>query len=124
MAKECELISKSYEEMRVVPAAAVVAGEVVKYNSVLGFMLIDHSAVQVAASESAALITKAEKCKVIKNTGEVWVPGEPVYWDPANSEFTNVPATLDLAGHIIEDVASAPIVGYINFDGMAELLVT
>ena len=124
MAKEVELLSPIYEEMRVIPGAAVVAGEVIKYNSVLGFMLIDHTAAQVAAGESAALITKAAKCKVVKNTGETWVPGEPVYWDAANSEFSNVALTLDLDGHVIEDVASAPIIGYINFDGMAELLVT
>ncbi len=124
MAKEVELLSPIYEEMRVIPGAAAVAGEVVTYGSVLGFMLIDHSAAQVAAGESAALITKAAKCKVIKNTGQVWVPGEPVYWDASNSWFTNVPGMLDLAGHVIEDVASAPIIGYINFDGMAELLVT
>lgn len=124
MAKEAELLSKTYEEMRVIPAAAAVAGEVVKYNDILGFMLVDFTAAQVAAGETAALITKAEKVKVIKNTGETWVPGEAVYWDVANSEFTNVAGTLDVAGKIIEDVASTPVIGYIAFDGNAEFLKT
>ena len=124
MAKECELFSKSYEEIRVVPGAAAVAGEVLTYADTLGFMLIDHTAAQVAAGESAALIIKSEKCKVIKNSGETWAPGEVVYWDAGNSWFTNVAGALDVAGIIIEDAASAAVVGYIFFDGRAEFLKT
>lgn len=124
MAKECELFSKTYEEMRVVPAAAAVAGEVVTYNDTLGFHLVDHTAAQVAASESAALIIKAEKCKVIKNAGETWAPGEVVYWDAGNSWFSNVAGVLDVAGIIIEAAAAAATVGYIMFDGRAEFLKT
>lgn len=122
MAKECELLSKSYEEVRVVPAAAASAGEVLTYDEVLGFHLVDFSATQVAAGESATLIVKAEKCKVIKNSGETWAPGEAVYWDPTNSWFTNVAGVLDLVGHIIEAAASAATVGYISFDGAAAFL--
>lgn len=124
MAKECELLSKTYEEMRVIPAGAAVAGEVVKYNDILGFMLVDFTAAQVAAGETAALITKAEKVKVIKNTGETWVPGEIVYWDPGNSRFTDQAGALDVAGIVVEDVASTPVIGYIRFDGTAEFLKT
>ena len=124
MAKECELLCPKYEEMTVVPAAATVAGEVIKYSSVLGFHITDFTATMLAAGESASIITKAEKCKVIKNTGEVWSPGEPVYWDPTNSWFTNVAGALDVAGHVIEAAATAAVVGYISFDGMAEFLKT
>lgn len=124
MAKECELFSKTYEEIRVVPSAAAVAGEVLTYADTLGFMLVDHDAAAVAANETAALIIKAEKCKVIKNSGETWAPGEVVYWDDGNSWFTNVAGALDVAGIIIEDAASAATVGYIRFDGTAEFLKT
>lgn len=124
MAKECELVSKSYDEITVVPGAAAVAGEVLTYDDTLGFMLVDHTAAQVALSEPAALIIRAEKCKVIKNSGETWAPGEVVYWDPTNSWFTNVAGTLDVAGIIIEAAASAAVVGYIAFNGRAEFLKT
>ena len=124
MAKECELFSKTYEEIRVVPGAAAVAGEVLTYGDTLGFMLVDHDSAAVAAGESAALIVKAEKCKVVKNTGEVWAPGEVIYWDAGNSWFSNVAGALDVAGICIEDVASAVLVGYIAFDGTAEFLKT
>lgn len=122
MAKECELLSKSYEEIRVVPAAAAVAGEVLTYSEATGFHLVDHSAAQVAAGESAALIIKADRCKVIKNSGETWTPGEAVYWDAANSRFSNVAGALVLCGVVLEDAASAAVVGYINFDGTAAFL--
>jgi len=124
MAKEAELLSKTYMEMRVVPAGAAVAGEVIKYNDVLGFHLVDHTAAQVAAGEPAALIVKAEQVKVIKNTGEVWAPGEPIYWDPANSWFSNVAGALDVAGYAREDVASLVLEAVITFDGFAEFLKT
>jgi hypothetical protein len=122
MAKEAEVLSKSYEEMRVVPAAAAVAGEVVKYNNVLGFMIIDHTTADVSAGKAAALVTKCQQVKVIKNTGETWAPGEPVYWDPSNSWFTDVAGALDLAGYAIEDVASAVLSAVIAFDGFAAFL--
>ena len=124
MAKEAELLSKTYKEMRVVPAAAAVAGEVIKYNDVLGFHLVDHTAAQVAASESAALLVFAEQVKVVKNTGEVWAPGEPIYWDASNSWFTNVAGALDVAGYAREDVASLVLEAIITFDGFAEFLKT
>lgn len=117
MAKECELRCKSYEEIRIVPAGAAVAGEVVVYDEAVGFHLVDFSAAQVTAGESAALIIKAERCQVIKNTGETWVPGEAVYWDPTNNWFTNVAGALSMVGHVVEDVASAVLTAVINFDG-------
>lgn len=122
MAKECELLSKSYQEIRVVPTGAAVAGEVLLYNEALGFHLVDHTAAQVAAGESAALIVQADRCKVIKNSGETWAPGEAVYWDATNSRFSNVAGALTLCGVVLEDAASAATVGYINFDGTAAFL--
>lgn len=122
MAKECELLSKSYEELRVVPASAAVAGEVIVYNEAVGFHLVDHTATQVAANEAAALIVKADRCKVAKNTGETWAPGEAVYWDPTNNWFTNVATALTLVGWVLEDVASAVVIAFINFDGLAGFL--
>jgi predicted RecA/RadA family phage recombinase len=122
MAKECELLGKSYEEIRVAPAAAVVAGEVEKYNEVNGFYLTEVTAAMVAAGETAALITKADRVKVIKNTGEVWAPGEAIYWDDGNSWFSNVAGALDLCGYAAEDVAATVLEAVVNFDGFAAFL--
>jgi len=122
MAKECELLCKTYEELRVVPVGAAAAGEVVVYDEVVGFHLVAFSAIQVAAGESAALIIKAERCQVIKNTGEVWKPGEAVYWDPTNNWFTNVAGALSICGVSVEDVASAVVTAVINFDGRVAFL--
>ena len=121
---ECILRTPSYKEMTIVPAAAAAAGEVITQGSILGFFLITYSAADLALSKQATLIYQAEKVEVIKNTGEVWVPGEPVYWDASNSWFTNVAGVLDLAGFVSEDIASAVLVGLISFDGRSELLVT
>jgi predicted RecA/RadA family phage recombinase len=122
MAKEVELLAKSYEEVTYTPAAAGVAGEVLKSNDVLGFLIEDITAAQVAAGETRTLITKAETCKVIKNTGEVWAVGEPVYWDDTNNWFTNVAGALDLAGYIKEAQTALVLEGVINFDGYAAFL--
>lgn len=122
MAKEADLLSKTYQEIRYTPLAAASAGEVLKSDETLGFMLVDFTAAQVTAGENAALIVKAEKVKVIKNTGETWVEGEPVYWDDGNSWFTNVAGALDLAGIIAEPQTSLVLEGVINFDGTAVFL--
>ncbi len=116
---ECILRTAHYNEMQVTPVAAAVKGEVLVHEDVIAFFLTKFTATQLAASEEASVIYKAEKCKVIKNAGEAWVPGQRVYWDAGNSEFgvTNTAGLLVLAGIVVEVAASAAVVGIIHFDG-------
>lgn len=114
---EAEVLS-NYESIKVVPAAAGAVGEVLTFNETLGFLLVAITAAQVALSEERTLITHAERVKVIKNAGETWVAGEYVYWDAANSEFTNVEgAATVLCGIIVQAALSAAVVGFIMFNG-------
>jgi predicted RecA/RadA family phage recombinase len=117
MAKECELLSKEYDEIRVIPGAAAAAGEVLIKAQATGFHLVDFSAAQVSAGESAAFIIRAAKCKVAKKSGETWAVGEAIYWDAANNWFSNVAGALNLCGRVHEAAVSAAVLGYIVFDG-------
>ncbi len=117
MAKELELLSKTYEEMTVAPAAAIAVGEFVTYNEVNGFLIEKITTAQVALSEVRALITKAEKVKCAKLAGAAWVAGEVVAFVVATSNVSNVIGSDIICGHVIEAAASAAVVGYISFDG-------
>lgn len=118
MAKEFELLSKNYEEMKVLPAAAAAAGELVTYNEVNGFHFVDFSAEQVAAGEEATLITNADTVKVIKAAGQAWVAGEAVAFVVASSHVSNVLTSNILVGHAKEAALTAAVEGFIQFDGM------
>jgi len=117
MAKELELLSKSYEEMTVVPASAGSAGEFLTYSEVNGFLLVDISAAEVVLGESRVLITKAEKVKCAKLAGAAWVAGEAVAFVVATSNVSNVIGADIVIGHVLEAALSADVVGYISFDG-------
>lgn len=117
MAKEADLLSAVYDELRAVPTAAHSAGEVVTFNEVNGFLLEAITAAQFAASEERALIMDANIVQVIKLAGQVWVTGQPVYWDAANTRFTTTAGALDCTGYVYEAAASAAVTGFIKFDG-------
>jgi predicted RecA/RadA family phage recombinase len=122
-ANECILRSKNYEEMQVTPVAAAVVGEVVQFNGVLAFYITAFTAAMLAATEEASVIYRAAKVQVIKAAGVAWAPGEPIYWDAANSQFVNVDTgALVLCGFALEVAASAAVTGFITFIGDAELI--
>lgn len=123
MAKDFELLSKSYEEIKVIPTgAARVGGEFDTYSEVNGFYFIDHTADQITDGDEATLITKSEKVKVDKTTGETWTPGEVVAWVAGTGKVSNVIGADILIGKVAEDAASADTEGIINFDGDAAYL--
>ena len=123
MAKMLNLRGSNYEAIEKVPGAAKVAGEYEVNNEVNGFYFTDYSAAQLAASEKATLITKADRVEVQKTTGETWTPGEAIYWDPAGPNLaTNIAGALDIIGYAIDDRAAAATVGLISFDGIAAFL--
>ena len=124
MAKEAELLSGQYKAIKIVPAAAGVAGEVLTVNEQRGFLIEDITAAEVALSEERALIVEAELVKGVKNPTEVWVAGEPIYFDAAAGDFTNVAGALDVIGFASEAAAAADTHGIIKWEGSAEFLKT
>ena len=120
MAKILELLSKSYKEIKVLPAGAVSAGDYATYNEAHGFHLVDFSAEQVAAGEEATLITKADQVKCDKTTGETWIAGEAAYWVTGTSKVSNVLTANTLIGYIKEAALSADVSGFIEFDGLLD----
>lgn len=124
MAKIFELVSPRYYNLRVVPTgSARSAGEFDTYGNVNGFYLTDVTADDITAGKSFSLITKAEKVKVAKTTGQAWVPGEPIYYDPATEKLTNISADPDpLVGYVQEPAETNDTDGVITFDGFANYL--
>lgn len=117
MAKEADLFSHVYESLKFAAAATGSIGEVLQKNKVVGFLLEDISAAEVAASAEKALLTRANITLVQKTTGQAWTPGEAIYFDPATSKFTNVKGILQCCGYVEESALSAATTGYIMFIG-------
>ena len=72
----------------------------------------------IAVSAIAATTGTGELCTggypegvftLVKNTGEVWTDGQPVYWDSVNKWFTNVPGTLTRGGRAFGSALSAAL---------------
>ncbi len=119
---ECELTSKTYEEIRVVPGGTKVMGDIELFGSTYGFFLDTFNAAEYAAGESATLIRKAENVKVTKIAGVVWVAGDPIFWLSASENFTNVDNGSGVkVGVAYQAAENADIVGYINFSDHFDL---
>ena len=124
MAKTAELYSAHYKAIKIVPTAAAVAGDVIVENEQRGFLLEDITADEVANNEERALIVNAEQVRGIKTAAQAWAPGEPVYYDPAGPEFTNVAGVLDLVGFAREAALAADTHGIIKWIGDLEFQKT
>jgi len=102
MAKECEVTSKTYKEIRVIPAAARISGQMEAqgtYSETLGFYLTATTLNALGAFDPAQLSTAiidAEIVTVTKKSAEVWVAGDAIFWLSATTEFTNVDDGLGL----------------------------
>lgn len=90
---EAEITSKTYEEFQVLPGAARVVGEMELMQKVHGFYFTAFTAAMISAGETQATLISEGTVKVTKASGSAWVTGDWVYWDEANSNFTNVPAS-------------------------------
>ncbi len=111
---ECEVMSKTYEQIRVAPAAAKVIGEMEFSNKRLGFYMTEYTAAMLAAAESATLIVKAESVKVTKAATAAWVAGDPIFWIEASSHFTNIDDGGSLCvGKAAQAASQAAVVGYV-----------
>ena len=63
---ECEVMSKTYKQIQVVPGAAKVIGEVELNQKVHGFYISAFTTAMLALNENATLISEAEIVKVVK----------------------------------------------------------
>lgn len=116
MAKEMEVTAKTYKEIRVVPGAAKVSGEMELNQKTLGFYLTAFTAAMLARSESATLITDAASVKVTKASGSIWVAGDPVFWLEVTDNYTNVDdGSGYLVGKVAQAATSPAVIGYIDF---------
>jgi len=102
MAKECEVTSKTYKEIRVIPAAARISGQMEAqgtYSETLGFYITATTLNALGAFDAGQLSTAiidAEIVTVTKKSAEVWVAGDAIFWLSATTEFTNVDDGLGL----------------------------
>ena len=114
MAKECELTSKTYNEIMVVPGGAKVAGEMELNQKTLGFYFTEFTAAMLALGDSATLIVAGESVTVTKKSGEIWVAGDPIFWLEATSNFTNVAdGSGKLVGKAKEAAVNLAIIGHV-----------
>ncbi len=113
---ECEVMSKTYEQLKVLPGAARVIGEVELFEKTHGFYITAFTAAMITAGETdATLISKAESVKVTKAAGSQWNAGQWVYWDEGNSNFTNIPASDRFCvGKVQQYAANAAEIGFIS----------
>ena len=112
---ECEVTSKTYHQLEVVPSGATVVGEVELFNQTHGFYMTAFTAAMLALNESATLITEAENVKVTKASGQTWVSGQWVYWDEGSSNFTIIPASDRFCvGKVQRAAVNGAVIGFIQ----------
>jgi len=116
MAKEMELTSKTYKEIRIVPTGAKLSGEMQLSQKTLGFYLSAFTTAMLALGQSATLITEAEIVQVVKNSSDVWVAGDPIFWLEATSNYTNIDdGSGYLVGKALQAASGGAVIGFIQF---------
>ena len=119
-AKEFDLASSDYTEIRVVASGAVASGEFVPdatYATPHHFAIAEAE----AADDEYAAVIKAGRVKVAVDTGIVATAGQKAYFIAADNEVTDVAADGDyFIGYFAEAVAATDTHGYIVFDGTIE----
>ncbi|GAF85358.1 unnamed protein product [marine sediment metagenome] len=116
---ECEVMSKTYEQIQIDPQVARVVGEMELSGKTYGFHLTELTAAMLdpllggLLARDVTLITEAECVKVNKATTAAWVAGDPIFWIEGSSHFTNVD---DGAGYLVgkaaKDADQGDDVGY------------
>jgi len=131
---ECEVTSKTYNQIQVLPGAARVIGEMELKQKTHGFYISAFTTAMIAAGETqATLITEADSVKVTKAGGSAWVAGDWIFWNETSSNFTNVPTSdLFCVGKAAIAAGNAAVIGFIQMQdhyhpiqlGTAQLPVT
>lgn len=105
-----EVLSERYLACTYAHSGATVAGTFYLINNVPMLALNDAD-----ANDDNVFVHEADKVRVPKATGQTWTPGDRIYWDNGNSEFTTAPAAgaNTIAGYAAEGAASADAEGKI-----------
>jgi len=112
MAKELELLSGVYSEMRHTPSgAAVSAGVLTLQGAAYGFPIAD-----IPDGDEGVLVLKAENVRVAKEASLAIAAGDLVYFDTSAREADKT-STNKLIGTAIKPAALADTHVRINFDG-------
>jgi len=116
---ECEVMSKTYEQIKIDPQAARVVGEMELSGKTYGFHLTALTAAMLDPllggnlTRDVTLITEAECVKVTKAATAAWVAGDPIFWIEDSSHFTNVDdGSGYLVGKAAKDATQGAEVGY------------
>jgi len=116
---ECEVMSKTYEQIQIDPQAARVVGEMELSGKTYGFHFTALTAAMLdpllggSLTRDVTLITEAECVKVTKATTAAWVAGDPIFWIEASDHFTNVDDGGGyLVGKAAKDATQGAEVGY------------
>ncbi len=118
---ECQLMSKTYNQLEVLPGAERTIGLMELREKSHGFYMTALTTAMIAehplgAAQPMTLITEAESVRVIKAAGSAWVAGDWIYWNEAGDEFTNVPAAdLYCIGKANRAATNGAVHGFMNF---------
>ena len=116
MAKEMELTAKTYKEIRVVPAGTKLSGEMELSQKTIGFYITEFNTAMLGLGQSATLITEAEITKVIKNSADTWVAGDPIFWVETSTHCTNIDDGSGLLiGKALQAAGNGVVIGFVQF---------
>lgn len=116
MAKEMELLSASYVDIKATATADMVAGEVLVGTNFVGFTLTD-----VTSGDDYTLIRESENVRAAKATGALTID-DLIYWDDTAKNVTKTATSNTFIGYPKEAAASADTHIRISFDGKANFL--
>ncbi|GAH04022.1 unnamed protein product, partial [marine sediment metagenome] len=118
---ECEVTSKTYNQIEVVPGATRLAGAVELFQKTHGFYMTALTTEMVAEqhplgiNQPMTLITEAENVKVTKNAGETWIAGDAVYWIAGLKHFSIVPGSTGvLMGKVQRAAGDSVEIGFVQ----------
>jgi len=114
---EAEVTGKTYNEIRVLPGAAKVIGEMELHQKTHGFYMTAFTAAMALdpTITKATLITESDSVKVTKAGGSAWIAGDWIFWNSGGPNFTNVPTSdMFCVGKAAISAGIADVVGFIQ----------
>lgn len=91
----------------VAPSGGYTSGQTVKVGSMVGIAL------KSAAEGLTCEVALTGVWQVTKATGEVWAPGDKLYWSATNSNFTKTATSNTAAGYAWADAGTGATSGQI-----------
>lgn len=101
---------KDGEILQHTPASAVVSGQPIALVNRVGIAMQD-----IAANETGAVLMEGV-VQVNKVSAQAWLQGEPIFWDPIASLFTNVGTANIIAGYADQAASNPSSTGLLNLE--------